>query len=264
MTDSFLSSIHGTGLVEAGAETTTSTLNALVLYLAANLEVQQKANEELSRVVGDVRAPEFDDIVNLPYVHACVKEVLRLRPVPVWGIKHFTDEDIVYKNHVIPKGTVVLANTSFIHYDPSRYQDPFAFQPERYVHHVKYAAEYAAMRDPYERDHFTFGAGRRICPASRLAENTLNLALANMLWAFEIRPSVAIIDGKEKEVPIDVSDEAREETAFQAPKPFKARFIPRGEERLKIVEQNWKSAQETGYMLRGMHVDMYGIAHPSQ
>ncbi|KUL82317.1 hypothetical protein ZTR_09715 [Talaromyces verruculosus] len=247
------------GLVEAGSETTSVTLHNLVLYLADNVDVQDKANEELSRVVGDSRAPEFDDIAKLPYIRACVKEILRLCPTPIWGLKHYTTGNIMYKGHVIPKGTVVLGNTSAIHFDPTRYEEPFTFRPERYIHHEKYAADYAAGGDPYERDHFTFGAGRRICPGSRLAENTLNLALANILWAFEIRPPTTFVDGKERVMEMDLSEDAFEETAFRAPKPFKSRFVPRSAGRLKIVEDNWVTAKATGYELRGVQVDVHGV-----
>jgi len=243
------------GIVEAGSETSSVTLNNLILRLAANPRVQHVAYEELMRVVGNKRTPRFDDIPNLPYIRACIKEVLRLCPVPTWGIKHYADADITYKHYVIPKGTVLLANTSFIHYDPQRYDEPFAFKPERYLNHPLYSAEYAAQSDPYKRDHFTFGAGRRICPGARLAENTLNIALANILWAFEIRPPIE--HGRELEM--DLGDEAYEDTSFRTPKPFAVRFTPRSEDRLEIVKQQWERAMEEGYVLRGMTVDVDGI-----
>ncbi|CAK1356444.1 unnamed protein product [Cercospora beticola] len=216
------------GLVEVGSETTSITLLNLLLYLAANPTCQTKAMKELDNVFGDDRPPCFEDIPRLPYVRACVKEVLRLNPIPTWGVKHYTDNDVVYKDWVIPKGTVVLGNTWAIHYDPSRYADPEAFQPERFINHEKYSAEYAAMADPTQREHYAFGAGRRICPGSRLAENTLNLALAHVLWCFQIAPPTA-----SKEV--DISGDAWEDTAFRPPKPFKIQLMPRNERRLQLL-----------------------------
>lgn len=217
-------------------------INNLILYLAATPNAQERANEELTRTIGSHRAPTFDDIPNLPYVRACVKEILRLCPVPTWAIKHFTDKDVVYKHHRIPKGTVILANTSFMHHNPSRYEDPDVFRPERYLHHSRSSADYAAMSDPYERDHFTFGGGRRICPASRLAENTLDITMANMLWAFKLRPPVVIgADGSEREGVMDVSDAAFELGAFRAPKPFKVRFEVRSPERQHVITEQWEA-----------------------
>lgn len=40
-------------------------------------EVQEKAREELDRVIGRGRLPDFTDRDSLPYVDAVTKEVLR-------------------------------------------------------------------------------------------------------------------------------------------------------------------------------------------
>ncbi|KAL2016254.1 hypothetical protein VTK56DRAFT_4030 [Thermocarpiscus australiensis] len=221
------------GLVEAGFETTAATLNSLVLHLAGSPRVQARAHEELMRVVGPGRLPALADMASLPYVRACVKEMLRMNPILSPGIRHFADEDVVYKGHVIPRGTVLLANTAFLHYDPRRFERPFEFMPERYLGHRLHSAEYAAMSDPYARDHFTFSTGRRVCPGARPAENGLDIALAYILWAFEVRPPIA--NGVEAEM--DLSDNAYPDAGFTIPKPFAARFIPRGEERLRFIKE---------------------------
>jgi len=68
-------------MIEAGSETTSSALNSCIRYLAAYPEAQAKAYEEVRRVIGENRVPNFDDEENLPYIRACVKETLRIRPV---------------------------------------------------------------------------------------------------------------------------------------------------------------------------------------
>lgn len=214
-------------------------MSNLILYLAANPDVQNTAFEELESVVGDTRAPTYEDLANLPFISACLKEIWRLCPAPAWILRHFTDADVTYKDYVIPEGTAIVINSAALHFDPERYPDPFQFRPERYINHRKRAAEYAAAADPYERDHFTFGAGRRICPGSRFAENALTLALANMVWAFEIKPGVVVVDGKEQEGQLDFSDDAFDEVPIKSAKPFKARFVPRSDARLDIVNANW-------------------------
>jgi len=214
-------------------------LSNLILYLIATPDAQQKAFQELEAVVGDSRAPTYEDLPNLPYVGACLKEIWRLCPAPAWILRHFTDADVTYKDHVIPKGTAIVINTAAIHFDAARYPDPFNFKPERYVDHKRRAAEYAAAADPNERDHFTFGAGRRICPGSRFAENALTLALANMIWAFEMKPATTLVEEKEQELEVDLSDGAFDEVPLKSAKPFRARFVPRSDARLKIVNGNW-------------------------
>ncbi|KAK9775323.1 putative O-methyltransferase domain-containing protein [Seiridium cardinale] len=239
------------GLVDAGAEITAVVIHNLILYLAATPTAQAKAHQELDRVVGRSRAPRFRDVQNLPYVRACVKEILRLCPVPPWAIKHFTDAEVTYKHHRIPKGTVLLANTSFIHWDPDRYPEPWAFRPERFLHHPKSSVEYSVTPDPRQRDNFTFGGGRRICPATRLAENTLDITAANMLWAFEIQPpTTKNEDGQNMVGTIDTSPDAFQKSSFNGPKPFRIRFVPRSKAHLDLVQAGWETARQTGYELR--------------
>ncbi|KAL2179034.1 cytochrome P450 CYP2 subfamily [Thermothelomyces heterothallicus CBS 202.75] len=245
-----------TGIVEAGFETTAATLNSLVMHLAASPRAQAAAHEELMRVVGPHRLPGLADVRDLPYVRACVKEMLRMNPILSPGIRHYADQDVVYKGRVIPKGTVLVANTAFLHFDPQRFENPFEFVPERYLGHALYSSEYAAVSDPYKRDHFTFSTGRRACPGARLAENSLDIALAGILWAFEIRPP---LDGNGAEMEMDLSENAYPDAGFTIPKPFAARFIPRGGDRVKIVEAAWETAMREGYELRGVPVDVDGM-----
>lgn len=48
-------------------------------------EVQRKAQEEIDRVVGSNRLPDFSDQDSLPYVNAVVKESLRWKLVVPTG-----------------------------------------------------------------------------------------------------------------------------------------------------------------------------------
>lgn len=237
LSDEDLAWIAG-GLVEAGSQTSTVTMNNLILFLAANPEVQKRSSDEVQKAVGASRTPQMDDIRNLPYTFACVKEILRLCPVPPWSLRHFTDADVTYKDIVIPKGTAIVCNTMALHYDPVRFPDPFCFKPERYLGYQRSALEYAAMPDPYDRDHFTFGAGRRMCPGARFAENNLALLLANVLWAFEIRPPRVMVHGKMKDAKMDLSDGAFDPYPLRSAKPFKARFVPKAEKQMDMIRRN--------------------------
>ena len=65
-------------LFGAGGEPTSVTLKWAVRFLATNPEVQRRAQEEISRAVGQDRAVTPSDRPALPYVHALV----RLRSTP--------------------------------------------------------------------------------------------------------------------------------------------------------------------------------------
>jgi cytochrome P450 len=53
--------------------------------MTINPEVQRKCHEELDRVVGRNRMPNFSDYESLMYIRAVVKEILRWRPVDPIG-----------------------------------------------------------------------------------------------------------------------------------------------------------------------------------
>lgn len=73
------------GLYSAAASTTASLAMSWLLLMVLNPEWLVKVQEELDRVVGPDRLPEFDDLPQLPTVRAVVKEVARLRPVTAGG-----------------------------------------------------------------------------------------------------------------------------------------------------------------------------------
>lgn len=98
------------GLIEAGSETTGTTLNNFILCMVLFPEAQREAQEELDRVVGQNRLPTWEDEENLPYVRGLIKEVLRWRPVNKMGMPHATSEEDWYKGYYIPKGAVVVLN----------------------------------------------------------------------------------------------------------------------------------------------------------
>ena len=90
------------------------------------------------------------------------------------GIPHAVTEHDTYGDHVIPKDTVVFANTWAIEHDESEYENPDAFIPERFLNN-KYGARYPGdeVGNEGRRITYGFGAGRRTCPGQRLAENSL-------------------------------------------------------------------------------------------
>jgi len=161
------------GLVEAGSETTSAYLNLLVRQMVMNPRVVAKAQEEIDRVVGPDRLPTWADEPNLPYIRSLIKENMRMNPPNKLGIVHATSEDDWYDGYFIPKGASVVLNWWAIHYNPELYPDPFTFRPERYLGHTESAATYLNVADPYERDHFSYGGGRRVCPGIHVAEKSM-------------------------------------------------------------------------------------------
>ncbi|KAF5519594.1 Cytochrome P450 monooxygenase atE [Colletotrichum aenigma] len=159
--DDLLAAYTCGGLVEAGAETTATTINNWTLAMILFPDAMRKGQEELDRVVGSGRLPNWDDEKNLPYIRAMIKETLRWRPVNKFGMYHASTEDDWYDGFFIPKGSTVVLNWWAIQRDSGRFEQPDIFEPARFLGHPLTAAEYMNAPDPYDRDHFSYGAGRQ-------------------------------------------------------------------------------------------------------
>ena len=72
-------------------------------------DVQKKAQEELDRVVGPNRLPDFDDYEKLTYIRAVSLECMRWMPVTPMGVPHTVIRDDEYRGFFIHKGTTIIA-----------------------------------------------------------------------------------------------------------------------------------------------------------
>ena len=77
--------------------------------MAFHPEIQRKAQEEITSLIGLDRFPCSEDREHLPYVEAIILETLRWNPVIATNTPHAVMEDDVYRGYLIPKGTVVIA-----------------------------------------------------------------------------------------------------------------------------------------------------------
>ncbi|KAI9445683.1 cytochrome P450 [Lactarius psammicola] len=174
-------------MVAAGAETTSSVLLWWLLAVLAYPEVQNKAHAELDEVVGSARPPTFADLPSLPYIRAMVRETLRWSLTVPFGVPHASTEDDWYEGMFIPKGTVCLQNMRVINTEPDVFgSDAVRFDPARYLDENRRFR----VLDGREEGHMSFGFGRRICPGRYVAEDTMGIDIATLLWAMRFeRPS---------------------------------------------------------------------------
>ncbi|KAF2252656.1 cytochrome P450 [Trematosphaeria pertusa] len=228
------------GLIEAGSETTATALNNFMLCMTLFPEAQKKAQEELDRVVGQDRLPDWEDEKDLPYVRSLIKEVLRWRPANKFGMTHATSEDDWYEGHFIPKGSVAVLNWWAIHRDPKIWKNPDDFNPSRYLDKPLSAADYINSTDPYERDHFAYGAGRRVCPGVHVAERSLYINISRVLWGFNISKKKGP-DGKLIEPTQEMI-----KGFFSVPIPFECEITPRSAKHEGIMREEFTKAEKEG------------------
>ncbi|THU79620.1 cytochrome P450 [Dendrothele bispora CBS 962.96] len=145
-------------------------------------EVQSKAQEELDRVLGSGRVPNFKDRKHLPYVEAIYREVMRWHPAIPFGFPHKSTEDMTYKGYFIPKGTVLHANIWAITHNPDQYTSPEKFIPERYLNKDGSFNETHMNINTID----AYGYGRRVCVGRHVADATLWLTMASVLATMNV------------------------------------------------------------------------------
>ncbi|KAL1660654.1 cytochrome P450 [Schizophyllum commune] len=167
---------------EAGADTTVSALSTFILMMATYPEVQRKGQAAVDAAFGFGHLPDFTDDVEIPYVDAIVKEVLRYRPVAPLGLSHRLMEDHIYDGYFLPKGSVVIGNAwAMLHEESEWGAEPGVFRPER---HLKDGVLNPPSKIPYG----TFGYGRRTCAGIEFAMDQMWLTVTSILACFDIAP----------------------------------------------------------------------------
>ncbi|KAK0622035.1 cytochrome P450 [Bombardia bombarda] len=226
-------------LLQAGSETTSAVLIGFFQAMVIFPEVARLAQAELDRVCGD-RLPDLNDVHDLPYIRGCMKESLRWMPTVVLGVPHAVTQDDSYIGYHIPKDATVILNVWSIHNDAKRHPDPRKFDPSRWGGDGQNSADAAANPDASKRDHFSFGAGRRICQGMHIADRSLFLVIARTLWAFDFRRAV---DEETKEEVVPDMDDVMG-ALFIQPSPFKADIVPRSEKKKAAVMEEWDQVRE--------------------
>ncbi|KID68700.1 Cytochrome P450, partial [Metarhizium hybridum] len=226
-------------LMEGGSDTTGSVLVTFLHAMTKWPNVMKKAQDQIDSVVGEDTSPTWGDYAQLPYVAACVKETLRWRPVVPLGFPHVVGEDDAIDGMTIPKGSQIIINAWGMQHDPERFADPDTFNPERYVGVLQLASE-LANGDWEKRDHYAYGSGRRLCPGIHLAERSLFIAMAKLLWALNIEAGV---DAEGRVMDADVSAEgAYASGLLVCPKQFPCRITPRSQARKDTIMREFGRA----------------------
>ncbi|RXW19445.1 hypothetical protein EST38_g6411 [Candolleomyces aberdarensis] len=167
----------------AGAETTLASAHALILALANHPEVQIKAQAEIDTVVGLGRLPLISDRPSLPYVHAIIKEIGRWFTVAPLNTPRVNTRDDEYDGYFIPKGTLIFTNSWAMMHNPTVFDKPFDFIPERYL-----TDDGKINMSVPDAKTAAFGFGRRICPGRQFSSDTIFVMAASLLATFSIFP----------------------------------------------------------------------------
>ena len=94
-------------LALVGVFTIGGPLNYFLLAMVHHPETQAKAQKEIDDVLKG-RRPQLEDMPDLPFLRACIKEAMRWKPNVPTGVAHETEQDDYYNGYFIEKGTRIL------------------------------------------------------------------------------------------------------------------------------------------------------------
>lgn len=112
-----------------------------------------------------------------PYLTACINEALRLYP-PLYRPERVCTKDWSHENIKIKRSTTIFLCNWALHRDPSSFDAPDEFRPERFLPENKHRINQYAF--------VPFGQGPRACIGVRFAYESLKLLFLYLLRSFDV------------------------------------------------------------------------------
>lgn len=169
-------------MIFRGTDTVAILLEWVLARMVLHPDIQAKAQAEIDSVIGTGRTVTDADLPNLPYLHAIVKETLRVHPPgPLLSWARLAIHDTQVGQHFIPAGTTAMVNMWAITHDEKIWSEPETFMPERFLEDDVPIMGSDLRLAP-------FGSGRRVCPGKAMGLATVQLWLAQLLQSFKWAP----------------------------------------------------------------------------
>ncbi|GJN12674.1 hypothetical protein PR202_ga30971 [Eleusine coracana subsp. coracana] len=199
----------------AGTDTSYITMEYALAELVRNPHVMAKLQAEVRKnTPNNQQMVTEENLGNMTYLKAIIKETLRLHPPAPLLVPHQSMVDSNIDGYMIPAQTRVIINAWAISRDPRSWDRAEEFIPDRFITGSTVGVDFKGSDFQFT----PFGAGRRICPGLNFALATVETMLANLIYCFDWE----LPTGRED---IDMTDVFgltmhRKEKLFLVPKPF--------------------------------------------
>ncbi|KAI8547776.1 hypothetical protein RHMOL_Rhmol07G0222000 [Rhododendron molle] len=202
--------------LNGGTDTSMTTLQWAMANLVKHQEIQEKLAREISLVVTGNEEIKTGDLEKMPYLKAIVLETLRRHPPGHFILPRAVTEDTVLDGFRIPTNAMVNFTVAEMGWDPSVWEDPMEFRPERFLSEGG-KVEFD-MKGAKGIKMMPFGAGRRVCPAITMALLHQQYFVANLVRDFKWE----VEDGGED---VDLSE--KQDFTMIMKNPLKTHISPR-------------------------------------
>jgi cytochrome P450 len=173
-----------------GSDTTSTTLEWLMAELIKNPNIMKRVQKEVRKVVGQKSKIDANDINQMDYLKYILKETLRLHPPAPLSVPRETSASVKFRGFDIPPKTRVFINLWAIQRDPTVWERPEEFLPERFKDNpVDFKGQ--------DFEFIPFGGGRRGCPGLTFGVTSVEYVIANILCWFDWRLPSDIVHGED-------------------------------------------------------------------
>lgn len=124
-------------IVGAGLETVAAVIRLIVFYLYKDPKMVSRLRNDIQDAynnAGAVNELTTIQLEQIPYLIAVIMEGLRLNPgIATRMARIAPDRNLTYDTWVIPQGTPVGMTTLLMHLNPTIYENPTTFNPDRWM-----------------------------------------------------------------------------------------------------------------------------------
>ena len=160
-----------------GSSTAPCAVSTAIYYLLTNPDTLKKAQEEIDSVIGSGPI-EHSHLDQLPYCTAVMRETMRLcAPAPGFNIEPLPGTpgpiSLAGGKYQVPAGQTMIIILHGVHRDPTVFEDPEAFKPDRML-----GDKFDKLPEGAKK---WFGNGKRVCTGRHWAWMWNILVLATVL-----------------------------------------------------------------------------------
>nr|XP_039258456.1 cytochrome P450 2U1-like [Styela clava] len=168
-------------LLDAGSETTSTTLGWALLCFGNYPECQERISDEVMKTLGEDGLPSMKHQDEMPYTCAFIHELMRHRTLAPLSVYHKTNEEATLDGYTIPKNTTVAPNLWAVHFDPKHFANPEEFRPERFLDR-----DGKFIKSNYV---IPFSIGPRSCIGKQLAKMEIFIFLTAIVQKLKVLPN---------------------------------------------------------------------------
>ena len=168
---------HARFLLFAAYDTAASTMSWAMLEILQNAEVLAKISAEIHAERGDVPV-SVEEIMQMPYMEAVIKETLRLHPATGFLSRGIT-KPFEINGYTVPEGWNVMIMHCLTHRMSEYFPEPDRFIPERFL-----PPRSEDKQTPYAW--VGFGAGAHTCLGMGIAHVEIKTVLTRLLRRYHM------------------------------------------------------------------------------